>query len=291
MAKVKKIKTVRRRSMWQEALDRLVRNKLAMVGLGILLAVIILCCLAGVICPEGQNAQDPSNTFVEPCAEYPFGTDNLGRSMLARVLYGGRVSILIAFVATIISAIIGIILGTVAAYYGGVVDDVIMRIMDVFSAIPNMLLSIALAAILGSGIFNCMLAVGVAAVPHFARVVRAPILAVMNNEYIEVARSIDAKDRRIMFVHVLPNVLSPIIVQATTNLAQAILMAASLSFLGMGVQAPNAEWGAMLSASRQYMRNYPYLTYIPGLAIAAVVFSMNLFGDGVRDALDPKLKY
>ena len=291
MAKEANVRKIRSRSMWQEAMDRLVRNKLAMVGLGILLVVMVLCCLAGVICPEGQNAQDPTRTFVAPCAEYLLGTDNLGRSMLARILYGGQVSILIAFVATIISAVLGIILGTLAAYYGGVVDDVIMRIMDVFNAIPNLLLAIALAAILGSGVFNCMLAVGVAAVPHFARVVRAPILAIMNDEYIEAARSIDARDSRIMFVHVLPNVLSPIIVQATTNLAQAILMAASLSFLGMGVQAPNAEWGAMLSASRQYMRNYPYLTYIPGIAIASVVFSMNLFGDGVRDALDPRLKY
>lgn len=291
MAREKKQREIRHRSMWQETLDRLVRNKLAMLGFGILVIVIVLCCLADVICPEGQNVQDPSNTFVSPGAEHLFGTDHLGRSMLARVLYGGRVSILIAFVATGISAVIGIVLGVVAAYYGGIVDDVIMRILDVFSAIPNLLLAIALAAIMGSGVFNCMLAVGIAAVPAFARVVRAPVLAVMNNEYIEAARSVDAKDKRIMFVHVLPNVLSPIIVQVTFNLAQAILMAASLSFLGLGVQAPNAEWGALLSASRQYMRNYPYLTIVPGCAIASVVFSMNLFGDGVRDALDPKLKY
>lgn len=282
---------IKHRSMMGESMSRLMRNRLAMVGLGILLVIILICCMAGIICPEGPNAQDVANTFRAPCKEFPLGTDNLGRSLLARVLYGGRVSISIAFAATFISALVGIFLGTIAAYYGGAVDDVIMRIMDVFSAIPNLLLAIALAAILGSGIFNCMLAVGVAAVPGFARVVRAPILAVMGEEYIEVAKSIDAKDWRIMFVHVLPNVMSPIIVQATTNLAQAILMAASLSFLGMGVQAPNAEWGALLSASRQYMRNYPYLTYIPGIAIASVVFSMNLFGDGLRDALDPRLKY
>lgn len=287
----KKEKTVQRRSMGQEAADRLIRNRTAMVGLAILVVMIVLCALAGVICPEGANAQNPADKFIAPCKEYILGTDNLGRSMLARVLYGGRVSITIAFVATAISAVLGIILGVIAAYYGGIVDDIIMRIMDVFSSIPNLLLAIALAAILGSGIFNCMLAVGVAAVPHFARVVRAPILAVMNEQYVEVARSIDAKDTRIMFIHVLPNVLSPIIVQATTNLAQAILMAASLSFLGLGVQAPNAEWGALLSSSRQYMQYYPYLTYIPGLAIALVVLSMNLFGDGVRDALDPRLKY
>lgn len=284
-------KEIKRRSVWQEATERLLRNRLAMLGLAILLIVIILCSLAGVICPDGQNAQDPSKAFIAPCKEFIFGTDQLGRSMLSRVLYGGRVSILIAFVSTAISAVLGTVLGTVAAYYGGTVDDIIMRVLDVFSAIPNLLLAIALAAILGSGVFNCMLAVGVAAVPGFARVVRAPILAVMNNEYIEAARSIDATDRRIMFVHVLPNVLSPIIVQATTNLAQAILMAASLSFLGLGVQAPNAEWGALLSTGREFIKKQPYLTMVPGMAIASVVFSMNLFGDGVRDALDPKLKY
>ena len=284
-------KVIKRRSVWQEATERLFRNRLAMLGLAILLIVIILCSLAGVICPDGQNAQNPSNALIAPCKEFIFGTDQLGRSMLSRVLYGGRVSILIAFVSTAISAALGTILGTVAAYYGGTVDDIIMRVLDVFSAIPNLLLAIALAAILGSGVFNCMLAVGVAAVPGFARVVRAPILAVMNNEYIEAARSIDATDRRIMFVHVLPNVLSPIIVQATTNLAQAILMAASLSFLGLGVQAPNAEWGALLSTGREFIKKQPYLTMVPGMAIASVVFSMNLFGDGVRDALDPKLKY
>ena len=284
-------KEIKRRSVWQEATERLLRNRLAMLGLAILLIVIILCSLAGVICPDGQNAQDPTKAFIAPCKEFIFGTDQLGRSMLSRVLYGGRVSILIAFVSTAISAVLGTVLGTVAAYYGGTVDDIIMRVLDVFSAIPNLLLAIALAAILGSGVFNCMLAVGVAAVPGFARVVRAPILAVMNNEYIEAARSIDATDRRIMFVHVLPNVLSPIIVQATTNLAQAILMAASLSFLGLGVQAPNAEWGALLSTGREFIKKQPYLTMVPGMAIASVVFSMNLFGDGLRDALDPKLKY
>lgn len=284
-------KEIKRRSVWQEATERLMRNRLAMLGLAILLIVIIFCSLAGVICPDGQNAQDPSKAFIAPCKEFIFGTDQLGRSMLSRVLYGGRVSILIAFVSTAISAVLGTVLGAVAAYYGGTVDDIIMRALDVFSAIPNLLLAIALAAILGSGVFNCMLAVGVAAVPGFARVVRAPILAVMNNEYIEAARSIDATDRRIMFVHVLPNVLSPIIVQATTNLAQAILMAASLSFLGLGVQAPNAEWGALLSTGREFIKKQPYLTMVPGMAIASVVFSMNLFGDGVRDALDPKLKY
>lgn len=284
-------KEIKQKSMGQEAFGRLLQNRTAMAGLLVLALMIILCAFAGIICPEGANAQNPADQFMAPCKQYLLGTDNLGRSMLARVLYGGRVSIMIAFVATGISAVLGIILGVVAAYYGGIVDDIIMRIMDIFSAIPNLLLAIALAAIMGSGVFNCMLAVGVAAVPAFARVVRAPILAVMNEQYVEVARSIDAKDSRIMFIHVLPNVLSPIIVQATTNLAQAILMAASLSFLGLGVQPPNAEWGALLSSGRQYMAYYPYLTYIPGIAIALVVLSMNLFGDGVRDALDPRLKY
>ena len=169
-------------------------------------------------------------------------------------------------------------------------DNVIMRTLDVFNAIPNLLMAIAISSALGPGIMNAMIAVGISAVPGFARTVRGPILAIKESEFVEAARSIDARDSRIIFKHILPNVLSPIIVQISMGLAQAILVASSLSFLGLGVQAPVPEWGAMLSASRQYMREYPYLVTIPGLAIASVVLSMNLFGDGLRDALDPRLK-
>jgi len=278
------------RSPFAESMRRLIHNKTAMMGFGILLAVTLLCLLANVICPEGYNSQDILERFKQPGSGYLLGTDELGRSMLARLLYGGRTSLMVGFISTGISAFFGIILGSTAAFYGGNVDNVIMRTLDVFNAIPNLLMAIAISSALGPGIMNAMIAVGISAVPGFARTVRGPILAIKESEFVEAARSIDARDSRIIFKHILPNVLSPIIVQISMGLAQAILVASSLSFLGLGVQAPVPEWGAMLSASRQYMREYPYLVTIPGLAIASVVLSMNLFGDGLRDALDPRLK-
>ena len=278
------------RSPFAESMRRLIHNKTAMMGFGILLAVTLLCLLANVICPEGYNSQDILERFKQPGSGYLLGTDELGRSMLARLLYGGRTYLMVGFISTGISAFFGIILGSTAAFYGGNVDNVIMRTLDVFNAIPNLLMAIAISSALGPGIMNAMIAVGISAVPGFARTVRGPILAIKESEFVEAARSIDARDSRIIFKHILPNVLSPIIVQISMGLAQAILVASSLSFLGLGVQAPVPEWGAMLSASRQYMREYPYLVTIPGLAIASVVLSMNLFGDGLRDALDPRLK-
>ncbi len=290
MGKTKQVKEIRRRSMFGEAMRRLVRNKMAMAGLIILLLVILLCLCAGIICPEGYDAQNIMEKFQKPGKGHILGTDALGRSMLARVLYGGRVSLLIGLVSTLIAAALGIAVGAIAAYCGGLVDDIMMRVLDVFSAIPSLLLAIAISAALGNGIFTSMLAVGISSTPAFARMVRGPVLAIMDQEFIEAAYSIDAKDSRVILKHVLPNVLSPIIVQMTMNLASSILLAASLSFLGLGVQAPTPEWGYLLSSARQYMREYPYLVIVPGLSIASVVLSMNLFGDGLRDALDPRLK-
>ena len=292
MAKVKNNakQETKSRSLWADVVTRLVRNKMAMAGLIILVTVILLCLFANVIFPQGYDVQDVYNKFQGPTKEHPCGTDSLGRDVLVRLLYGGRMSLLVAVVSTAISATIGIILGSFAGFYGGKIDNLIMRFLDIFNSIPNLLMAIAISAALGPGIGNCMLAVGIAAVPGFARTVRGPILAVKEQEYVEAARSIDASDMRIIFKHVLPNVLSPIIVQITMNFAQAILVAASLSFLGLGVQPPTPEWGAMLSQSRQHIRQYPYLVTFPGLAIATVVLSTNLFGDGLRDALDPRLK-
>ena len=282
---------VRRRSMFQESMHRLVRNKLAMAGAAVLFTITILCLFAGVICPEGYDHQDVLNKFIAPCAKYPFGTDSLGRSMLARILYGGRNSLLVGVVATTFSGIVGTFLGALAGFYGNRIDNLIMRILDIFSAIPNMLMAIAVSAALGGGLFNCIIAISISGVPQIARTVRAPILAVKEQEYVEAARAIDAKDMRIIFKHVLPNVMSPLIVSLTSHVATAILVAAALSFLGLGVQPPAPEWGSLISNSRQYIREYPYLVTFPGLAIALTVLSMNLFGDGLRDALDPKLKY
>ena len=283
-------KKIKRRSMMREAMDRLVRNKTAMAGLFILIVITIFCVLAGVICPEGYDMQNVAVAFTAPCKEYPFGTDNLGRSMLARILYGDRVSLSIGLLSTGIAATMGLILGSLAGYYGGKVDNIIMRTLDVFYAIPNTLLAIAISSAMGGGIVNAMIAVGISSIPGFAKMVRAPILAIKEQEFVEAARCVDASDWRIIFKHVVPNVLSPVIITITGQLAGAVLAASSLSFLGLGVQPPTPEWGSLIANSRQYIRDYPYLVTFPGIAIATVVLSMNLFGDGLRDALDPKLK-
>lgn len=282
---------VKRRSMFQESMTRLVRNKTAMFGFAMFMIILLCCIFANVICPEGYDAQDIIHKRLPPGTPgFFFGTDELGRSMLARILYGGRYSILIGVVSTALSAVLGISLGAVAGYYGGKLDNIIMRTLDIFNAIPTILMAIAISTTMGTGLFNAMLSVGIASVPAFARTVRGPILAVKEQEYVEAAHSIDASPARIIFRHVLPNVLSPIIVQITMGISSAVLVAASLSFLGLGVQPPTPEWGALISASRQYIRQSPYLVTMPGLALGSLVLSINLFGDGLRDALDPRLK-
>lgn len=276
----------RGKSTASDVVRRLLRNKTAMAGLVILLIMTAACMLADVIAPYGYDEQDVMIKFLAPCREHIFGTDNLGRDIFSRILYGGRLTLLVGFAATGLAAVIGIILGAVSGFYGGRIDNIIMRILDIFMAVPNLVLAIALAAVLGNGMTSCMLAVGISAIPT----IRGPILTVKSQEYIEAARSIDASDGRILFRHVLVNVLSPVIVQLTLQIASAITNAAALSFLGLGVLPPNPEWGAMLSAARAYILKYPLLCVWPGMSIAMVVLSLNLFGDGLRDALDPRLK-
>ena len=241
----------RGKSTASDVVRRLLRNKTAMAGLVILLIMTAACMLADVIAPYGYDEQDVMIKFLAPCREHIFGTDNLGRDIFSRILYGGRLTLLVGFAATGLAAVIGIILGAVSGFYGGRIDNIIMRILDIFMAVPNLVLAIALAAVLGNGMTSCMLAVGISAIPTFARTIR-PILTVKSQEYIEAARSIDASDGRILFRHVLVNVLSPVIVQLTLQIASAITNAAALSFLGLGVLPPNPEWGAMLSAARAY---------------------------------------
>ncbi len=286
-----KDKAIKRRSMLQESMIRLFRNKTAMMGLLIFAIIVLSCLFANFICPEGYDAQDIVNKRIPFGTKGHFwGTDELGRSMLARILYGGRYSILIGIVSTIISAVLGIVIGAVSGYYGGTIDNLIMRFLDIFNAIPSILLAIAISTTMGTGLFNAMLSVGVAAIPRFARTVRGPILAVKEQEYVEAAHSIDASTVRIIFCHVLPNVLSPIIVEITMGIGNAVLIAASLSFLGLGVQPPVPEWGSLISEARQFIRQSPYLVAMPGIALGALVLSINLLGDGLRDALDPRLK-
>ena len=266
------------------------KNRLAMVGLVVILIVVMLSILAPLIAPYGLDEQNARNRLLAPCAEHWFGTDNYGRDILTRVLYGGRVSLTVAVGATAISGFFGIILGATAGFFGGKVDNVIMRILDVFMALPATLTAIAISTVLGTGVTKTMLALGLATVPRFARIVRGPILSLRTSEFIEAAQSIDVSTPKIIFKHIIPNVLSPIIVQATLYIATTLMVASSLSFVGLGVQPPSAEWGAMITAGRAYIKGNWWLITFPGLAILCSVFSMNVLGDGLRDALDPRLK-
>ena len=266
------------------------KNRLAVVGLIIFLILVLLSILAPVISPYGLDEQVATDIRMKPCAAHWFGTDNFGRDILTRVLYGGRISLSIGLVSTAISAFFGIILGSIAGYFGGKVDSIIMRILDIFMALPTIIMAIAVATILGTGTFKTMLALGIATLPKFARIVRSAVLPVRNQEYIEAAVAIDLSTPAIIFKHILPNAIGPVIVQATLYMAMGIMAAASLSFVGLGVQPPAAEWGAMITAGRAFFRADWQMITFPGLFILLTVFSMNVFGDGLRDALDPRLK-
>ena len=290
MANIAERNIVKQRSMVRQTLDRLIRNKSAVIGFSLLFIIVAACLLAPVIAPDGFNKQNLLEKFQEPSFRHIFGTDNLGRDIFSRILYGGRVSLWIGFASTIFSAFFGIIFGVVAGYYGGQIDNIAMRILDVIMSIPSILLAITIAAALGTGVNSAIIAIGFASIPIFARLTRAPVLQVKNEEYIEAAKVIGGSDLRVMFRHLLPNILSPLIVQTTINVAMSILLAAGLSFLGMGVQPPNPEWGAIISSSRNYIVDHSYMVTTPGIAIALTVIALNLFGDGLRDCLDPRLK-
>ena len=280
----------KKESMFFMTWKRLAKNKLAVAGLIVLIITALLAVFAPIAAPYGYEEQDLFNTLAGPSREHWLGTDNLGRDMLSRLIYGGRNSLTLGLISVALAAALGVILGAVSGYYGGKVDMVIMRLLDVLQAVPAILLAIAISAPLGPGYMNCILALTISQIPGFTRMTRASCLNVQGMEYVEAARSINARERRIIFKHVLPNAISPIIVQATMSVATAILTSASLSFIGLGVQPPQAEWGAMLSAGRSYIRSNPHVIIYPGITIMIVVLSLNLLGDGLRDALDPRLK-
>lgn len=273
-----------------EIILRLCRNKSAMLGLVILLVLVFCAVFAEWVAPYDFAVQNLANRFHAPDGQHFFGTDNLGRDIFSRVVYGSRISLIVGISSVCLAAAIGIVLGAIAGYYGGLFDNILMRIMDVLLAIPNLLLAISIAATLGTGMQNLVLAIGLGAAPGYARIVRASILSLKDQEFIEAARAIGAGDFRIITSHILPNCLAPIIVQMTLGVATAILSTASLSFIGLGISPPTPEWGSMLSAGRQYIRDAWYIVMFPGLAIMVTIFGLNMFGDGLRDALDPKLK-
>ncbi len=286
----KKHRRPEKSSPWLDAWYRLRRNKSAVVGMFILLVLIAFALFPEYIAPYGEDEQIYSEAFIFPCKEHIFGTDNFGRDLFSRIVYGTRTSLKIGVFSVCISLMIGGSLGLIAAFYGGAVDNVIMRVMDVFYALPSFLLAIAIAASLGSGMFNLMLAIAISEIPGYARVTRAAALTVKGQEYLEAARAIGGSSARLMLKHMLPNAIAPIIVQATLGVANAILSGAALSFIGIGVQPPTAEWGYMLNAGRQYIRTHWYIVTLPGVMIMITIFAFNLLGDGLRDALDPKLK-
>ncbi|MEM1485045.1 ABC transporter permease [Oscillospiraceae bacterium PP1C4] len=281
-----------KRSQMADIWRNLKKNKGAIIGLIVVILLVLMALFAGVIYDYEKDVimQNISERLQSPSLEHPFGTDEVGRDIMARVIYGARYSLPIGMVAVIVAVLLGVTLGAIAGYYGGMVENLLMRFADVFASIPHILLAIVVVSVLGQSTLNLMIAVGVTSTPAFIRVARAAVLTVRNQEYIEAARAIGVKNWKIILFHILPNSLSPIIVQTTLRVGSAIISASSLCFLGLGVPAPAPEWGGLLAAGRKYIRDYSYMTLFPGLAIMVTVLALNLLGDGLRDAMDPKMK-
>lgn len=280
----------RKTGPWRDVWQRLKKNKMAMFGLFVIGLLVFAALFAEQIAPYGFDDQNLQDRLTSPNSQYLLGTDNFGRDIFSRIIFGARISLQVGFIAVGISAIVGGAFGAIAGYYGGKLDNFIMRVMDVLLAIPGILLAISIVAALGPGLVNVMIAVGIGSVPQYARIVRASILSIRDQEFVEAARAVGANDFRIIMKHIIPNSLAPIIVQATLGVASAILSAAGLSFIGLGIQPPTPEWGAMLSTGRDYLRDHWHVATFPGLAIMITIFGLNLLGDGLRDALDPRLK-
>jgi len=265
------------------------RHRAATAGLLLLLALFGLALAAPALTRQDPEGQDLGQALAPVSGLHPLGTDHLGRDLLARLLYGGRLSLLIGFLAVGLGLAVGVPLGAISGFRGGVTDLIIQRFADVLLSFPGFLLALSLVSVLGVGLQNVVIAVGVGAIPSFIRLVRGSVLSIRQQVYVEAAAAIGQRQRTIIFCHVLPNAIAPVIVQATLNLGSAILVAAGLGFLGLGVQPPTPEWGTMLGEGRQYIFRTPALTTYPGLAIFLAVLGFNLFGDGLRDALDPRL--
>ena len=274
----------------REAWRRLCRNKLAVAGMVVIILFVLVAIFADVIAPYGMDDQDWTRRLLPPCKEFLLGTDNFGRDIFSRIVYGARVSLPVGIACSVCSLAAGGFIGICAAYFGGWFEDLVMRIMDVFQSIPAMLLSIAVLAALGDGVINLIIANTIALLPAKARATRGAIYMVKENDYIEASRAVGAGSFRQMFRHMLPNALGPIIIGFTMSIAGSILVVSGLSYLGLGIVAPTAEWGAMLSNAQDYITSSPHFIITPGVVIIICVFAINLFGDGLRDALDPRLK-
>ncbi|MEK5040805.1 nickel transporter permease [Sporosarcina sp. FSL K6-3457] len=273
------------KTLWK----RLRKNKAAVVGGFFILLFIVVSLVGPLLTTQDPTAVKVLNKLQPPSAEHWFGTDNYGRDIFTRIIHGMALTLKVGFLSVTMGGVIGVVLGIVSGYYGGIIDTVIMRVMDVLLAFPGILLALAIVSVLGGSLENVIIAVAVFSVPAFARIVRGSTLSVRKLEYIDAVKALGASDFRIIFKHILPNVMSPIIVQATLRIATAVLTASGLSFLGLGAQPPTPEWGAMLSDGRNFMTDAPHVILFPGIMIILVVLAFNIFGDGLRDALDPKM--
>lgn len=284
------IKKEENHSPWYEAWKSFKKNKLALGGAIIVLFFILLAIFAPFIAPSGVNNQVLADRLQPPSSEHWFGTDDFGRDILSRVIFGARISLWVGFFSVMGSIVVGCALGILAGYYGRWVDTIISRFFDIMLAFPSILLAIAVVAVLGPSLQNALIAIAIINVPNFGRLIRSKVLSIKQEEYIMAAKAIGMKDSRILFHHILPNSIAPIIVQGTLAIATAIIECAALGFLGLGAQPPAAEWGKMLADSRQFLIQAPWTMIFPGIAIMLTVLGFNLMGDGLRDALDPRMK-
>ncbi|RQD75986.1 MAG: ABC transporter permease [Halanaerobium sp. MSAO_Bac5] len=274
----------------QKALRQLKKNKLAIIGIVFIISLFIIALFAPYIAPHDPYQTDFFNTLQGPSREFLLGTDDLGRDVLSRLIYGARISLTIGFISVAIGLVVGVPVGAISGYYGGKIDIITQRFVDIMMAFPGMLLAIIIVAVMGVGLVNAMIAVGVVSIPTYIRLVRGSVLSLKNKEFVQAAKAIGVRESVIIFKHILPHCLAPIIVQSSLQIGVAILWAAGLGFLGLGAQAPTPEWGAILSQGRGYIRTAHHVTTFPGIAIMLTVLGFNLLGDGLRDALDPKMR-
>lgn len=286
-----RMKKDRSKTLFADIVRRFRKSKTAMAALIVLCLILLVAIFADVIVDyEYAIEQNISERFTSPCVKHPLGTDLYGRDVLARIIHGSRYSLLVGICVTLIATFLAVVLGACAGYFGGLVDNIIMRIMDVLISVPSVLMMFCIVAMLGTSGANLIIALSISTVPGFTRIVRAVILNLKGADYVDAARAAGASDAFIIFNHVVPNAMGPIIVQATMSIAGSILAAASFSYIGLGFQPPTPEWGVMLSEARDKMRDYPYLAIFPGVSIMLTSLCFNLMGDGLRDALDPRLK-
>lgn len=289
--KIKEPDIAPHRTLLQDIALRFLQHRIGMIGASIILLLIVLALFGSLLAPYAPNQMDYANPFSPPTLAHPFGTDDFGRDILSRIMVGARVSIVVGVVAVSLAASVGTILGMVAGYGNRILDEIIMRSMDVLLAFPTILLALAVMAILGKGVNNAMVAIGIVYVPIFARIARSSVLSVKNDEFVTAARALGAGDIHILTRHIFPNILAPIIVETSLSLSFAILAEAALSFFGLGTQPPDPSWGRMLSEGRDFFKQSIWLGVFPGLAIMISVMGFNFLGDGLRDALDPRMKH